>query len=247
MVHTVHIYNTLSRNKEVFIPLQSNRMSFYSCGPTVYHYAHIGNLRTYIFNDILKKVFKYAGYHVQHVMNITDVGHLTSDSDTGEDKMEKGAAREHKSVWQVAEYYTEAFRRDLHLLNIAEPDVWCKATDHIPEQIKQIQEITDHGYSYVIGDGVYFDTLKMAAYGKLARLKLQELEAGARVEVVEGKKNPTDFALWKATPPGIRRQMEWPATLDWTCTDEEYKQLLEYAKHNPNIEILEVEDVDETV
>ncbi len=240
----ITVFNTLTRKKEVLQPLSADALSFYSCGPTVYHYAHIGNLRTYIFNDVLKRVFKYAGYNVRHVMNITDVGHLTSDSDTGEDKMEKGAAREHKSVWQVAAFYTEAFQRDMTLLNILPPDVWCKATDHITEQIEQIQEIEKHGYAYVIEDGVYFDTSKLRDYGKLAQLNIEGLQAGARVDVVSGKRNPTDFALWKITDPGVQRQMEWTAELDWTGTDKEYEELKKYAALNPNIEIVEVEDVE---
>jgi cysteinyl-tRNA synthetase len=142
-------------------------------------------------------------------MNITDVGHLTSDGDEGDDKMEKGSAREGKTAWEVAAFYTAAFERDLQALNILPPDRWCKATDHIPEQIAQIQAIVDAGYGYVIADGVYFDTAKLPDYGKLARLKLDEQEAGARVDVVDGKRNPADFALWKLTPEGAKRQMEW--------------------------------------
>ena len=186
-------------------------MQFYSCGPTVYHYAHIGNLRTYIFNDLLKRVFLAAGYRVTQVMNITDVGHLTSDADEGEDKMEKGARREGKSVWDVAQYYTDAFFRDTTALNIIppEPKYVCKATDHIPEQIAQVQAIMNAGYAYVIDDGVYFDTAKLHDYGKLARLDLESLKAGARIEVAAGKRNPTDFALWKFSPKGEQRQMEW--------------------------------------
>lgn len=208
-MNTITLYNTLSRTKEVFHPLVAGKMGFYSCGPTVYHYAHLGNLRAYIFADTLKRVFKYVGYNVHHVMNITDVGHLTSDSDSGEDKMEKGSARENKSVWEIATFYTEAFQRDIRKLNITYPDVWCKATDHIAEQIAQIREIERAGYAYVIEDGVYFDTAKLSDYGKLARLKLNELQAGARVEVVSGKRNPTDFALWKFSPENEKRQMEW--------------------------------------
>jgi cysteinyl-tRNA synthetase len=205
----VTVFDTMTREKRVFEPLQQGRMSFYSCGPTVYHYAHLGNLRTYVFNDVLKRVFRHAGYHVEHVMNITDVGHLTSDGDDGDDKMEKGSAREGKSAWEIATFYTAAFERDLRALNIIPPDRWCKATDHIAEQIAQVQAIVDAGYGYVIDDGVYFDTAKLPDYGKLARLKLEEQEAGARVAVADGKKNPADFALWKFTPKGEKRQMEW--------------------------------------
>jgi cysteinyl-tRNA synthetase len=205
----ITLYNTLTRRKEPFVPLKEGQMGFYSCGPTVYHYAHIGNLRSYIFADILKRTFRFHGFAVTHVMNITDVGHLTSDSDSGEDKMEKGAAREHKSVWQVAEFYTDAFLRDMRALNLLMADHLPKATDHIPEQIKQIQQIKEAGYAYVIADGVYFDTSKLPDYGKLAGLNIEGLKAGARVDVVEGKRNPTDFALWKFSPVDSTRQMEW--------------------------------------
>jgi cysteinyl-tRNA synthetase len=241
----LHVFNTLTRQKELFVPLKENHMSFYSCGPTVYHYAHIGNLRSYIFADVLKRAFKQAGYNVQHVMNITDVGHLTSDSDTGEDKMEKGAAREKKSVWQIAEFYTEAFRRDLTLLHILAPDVWCKATDHIPEQQAQVQTILDNGYAYIIPDGIYFDVTKLPDYGKLAKLKLDELQAGARVEVAAGKRHPADFALWKFTPAGERRQMQWTARFEYLCTESEYKRIVSYALANPNIRVLAAPDAGE--
>lgn len=236
----------MSRSKELFVPIRTGEMRFYSCGPTVYHYAHIGNLRTYIFNDLVKRMFCYAQFDVTHVMNITDVGHLTSDADEGEDKMEKGARREGKSVWDVAQYYTDAFFRDIDALNIIRPEQEhiCKATDHIPEQIAQVQAIMDAGYAYVIDDGVYFDTVKLADYGKLARLDLESLKAGARVEVAAGKKNPTDFALWKLTEPQVKRQMEWPAEIHWTCTEKEYELLLALAKNNPHFTIEEVEDVE---
>lgn len=246
-LHPVTVWNTMSRSKEFFTPLHKGEMQFYSCGPTVYHYAHIGNLRTYIFNDLLKRMFLTAGYRVKHVMNITDVGHLTSDADEGEDKMEKGARREGKSVWDVAQYYTDAFFRDTAALNIIppEPKYVCKATDHIPEQIAQVQAIMNAGYAYVIEDGAYFDTAKLHDYGKLARLDLESLKAGARIEVAAGKRNPTDFALWKLTEPTVKRQMEWPAEFHWTCTEKEYEALVLLQKNNPHFEILEVEDVNE--
>lgn len=209
MAVPIQIYNTLTRRKEEFIPLRSQSLSFYSCGPTVYHFAHIGNLRTYIFNDLVKRSFMYAGYAVHHVMNITDVGHLTSDADVGDDKMEKGALREKKTVWQIAQEYTEAFKNDLRRLQILEPHVWCKATDYIDEQIAQIQDIEKNGYAYVIDDGVYFDTAKMSDYGKLAGLDISGLQAGARVEMVVGKRHACDFALWKFSPKDSQRQMEW--------------------------------------
>jgi len=180
----------------------------YTCGLTVYDYAHIGNLRSYIFEDILRRVLEFNGYRVKHVMNITDVGHLTSDADTGEDKMEKGSRRTGKSAWELAEYYTQVFKEDLKLLNIEEPTIWCKATDHIQEQIEFIQCIEAKGYTYRTSDGIYFDTSKLDNYGYLARLDIEGLRAGARIDIGE-KRNPTDFALWKFSPPGEKRQMEW--------------------------------------
>jgi cysteinyl-tRNA synthetase len=151
------------------------------------------------------------GYEVTHVMNVTDVGHLTSDADEGEDKMEKGAAREGKSVWEIADMYWSAFKQDMRRLNLSEPDVWCKATDHIPEQIALVKTLEKKGYTYVIADGVYMDTSKIPDYGKLARLDIKGLKAGVRVEMAEGKRNLTDFALWKFSPAGSKRLMEWPS------------------------------------
>jgi cysteinyl-tRNA synthetase len=202
------LYNTLTRKKEIFKPLKDKKVGLYTCGPTVYWFAHIGNLRTYIFEDILKRVLEYNGYKVKHVMNITDVGHLTSDADTGEDKIELGAKRERKSAWEIAEFYTKAFKNDLKLLNIKEPDVWVKATETIDDQIKLIKILEKKGFTYKISDGIYFDTSKLKNYGRLWPKKM-EIKPGARIEMVPGKKNPTDFALWKFTPPGVKRQMEW--------------------------------------
>ncbi len=204
------LYNSLSKQKESFHPLTPGHVGLYTCGPTVYDYAHIGNLRTYIFEDILKRVLKYNNYQVNHVMNITDVGHLTDDADNGEDKMEKGSKREGKTAWEIAEFYTQKFQENLKDLNILEPSIWCKATDHIPEQIAMVQTLTEKGYTYTTSDGIYFDTTKNADYGKLVDLQNQELQAGARVDMGE-KKNPHDFALWKFTPEGEKRQMEWNA------------------------------------
>ena len=180
----------------------------YACGPTVYDYAHIGNLRTYIFEDVLRRTLELAGFEVRHVVNITDVGHLTSDADTGEDKMEKGAKRTGKSAWEIAELYTQAFISDLRHLNILEPSIWCRATDHIDEQIYDIKTIEQAGYTYITSDGVYFDTSRLEQYGHLARLDVEGLNAGSRVELGE-KRNATDFALWKFSPKGQQRQMEW--------------------------------------
>jgi len=181
----------------------------YTCGPTVYHFAHIGNLRTYVFEDLLKRALLLEGLQVQHVMNITDVGHLTSDQDSGEDKMEQGALREGKSVWEIAEHYTRAFQADLAKLNILPPDVWCKATDHIPEQIALVERLFAKGFAYSTADGVYFDTARFPQYGALARKDVDGQIAGARVELAEGKRSPADFALWKLSPKGSTRLMEW--------------------------------------
>jgi len=204
------LYNTLSKQKEEFHPLNPGQVGMYSCGPTVYHYVHLGNLRAYFFADILKRVLKYNGYNVNHIMNITDVGHLTDDADQGEDKMEKGSRREGKTAWEIAEYYTEKCKENLRDLNILEPSMWTKATDHIPDQIEMVQKLIEKGLTYTTRDGIYFDTTQVSDYGKLVNLQNQELEAGARVDMGE-KRNPHDFALWKFTAPGEKRQMEWEA------------------------------------
>ncbi len=205
----LYLYNSLTRKKQAFTPIKSGMVGLYTCGPTVYNYAHIGNLRTYIFEDILKRVLLYNGYAVKHVMNITDVGHLTGDRDMGEDKMEAGAAREGKSAWEIAEYYTQSFKKDIELLNILAPDVWVKATDTLPEQIALIGTLEEKGYTYRTSDGIYFDTAQFKDYTKLSHQDLEALKEGARVERNPEKRNPTDFALWKFSPPGSKRQMEW--------------------------------------
>ena len=205
----ISLYNTLSRNKEEFQPIQAGKVGLYTCGPTVYNYAHIGNLRTYIFEDILKRALQYNGYRVKHIMNITDVGHLTGDRDMGEDKMEKGAQREGKTAWDIAEFYTQAFKQDIQHLNILEPDIWVKATDTIDDQIALIKVLEAKGYTYATGDGIYFDTSKFTDYTKLSGQHLDALQEGARVERNPEKRNPTDFALWKISPAGVQRQMEW--------------------------------------
>ena len=204
----LQLYDTYRRRLCRFEPLRGNEVGMYACGPTVYDYAHIGNLRTYIFEDVLRRTLEFCGYRVRHVINITDVGHLTSDADTGEDKVEEGARRAGKSAWEIAELYTRAFRDDFQKLNILEPAVWCRATDHIAEQIDDIAEIERHGFTYTTTDGVYFDTAKLKDYGHLARLDRAGLEAGARVGIGE-KKCVTDFALWKFSPEDQVRQMEW--------------------------------------
>ncbi len=205
---SIYLYNTLNRRIEELKTIKKNKVSLYTCGPTVYNYAHIGNLRTYVFEDVLKRVLQYDNYKVKHVMNITDVGHLTDDADAGEDKMEKGSAREGKTAWELAEFYTHEFRLDIEQLNIVEPSIWCRATDHISEQIHLIKKLEKKGFTYATSDGIYFDTNKLKDYGKLANLQNQELRAGVRVDIGD-KKNTTDFALWKFSPKLQKRQMEW--------------------------------------
>jgi len=205
----IRLFNTLSRTVEDFQPLNPPKVGFYACGPTVYDRAHIGNHRANIFDDILRRTLIHAGYEVKFVMNITDVGHLTSDADEGEDKLEKGAKREKLSVWDVAEKYTQLFKLDLAALNIAEPDQWLKATDNIPEQIALIQKLEAKGFTYKTSDGIYYDTNKFPNYGKLARLNVEGQKEGARVEANTEKRNPSDFALWKFSPKEEKRQMEW--------------------------------------
>jgi cysteinyl-tRNA synthetase len=205
----LHLYNTLTRRKDLFVPIKADSVGLYTCGPTVYNYAHIGNLRTYIFEDVLKRVLVYNGYRVRHVMNITDVGHLTGDRDMGEDKLEAGARREGKSAWEIAAHYTDAFKRDMRHLNIQEPTIWCRATDTIPEQIALIRQLESRDYTYQTSDGVYFDTARFENYARLSSQNLDALQEGARVEKNPEKRNPTDFALWKFSPEGVQRQMEW--------------------------------------
>ena len=205
---TLKLYDTYERKLREFVPLEPGRVGLYTCGPTVYDYAHIGNLRTYIFEDFLRRVLEFNGYVVNQVMNITDVGHLVSDSDTGEDKMEKGSRRTGKTAEEIAEQYTQAFRNDLARLNIIDPTIWCRATDHIQEQIDFVSCIEKKGYTYQTSDGIYFDTTKLSDYGTLGRLDIDGLRAGSRIDMGE-KKNVTDFALWKFSPKDKQRQMEW--------------------------------------
>ncbi|HUV46537.1 MAG TPA: cysteine--tRNA ligase [Candidatus Bathyarchaeia archaeon] len=203
------IFNSLSRKVEVFKPNKYPQVGMYTCGPTVYDFAHIGNFRTYILSDIVQRTLKYLGFRVKSVMNITDVGHLTSDADTGEDKLEKGARREGKTAWDIAEKYTKIFLSDAKKLNILAPTVLCKATDHIKEQVELVRKLEEKGYTYKTSDGIYFDTSKFPNYAKLAKLDLKGLKEGARVEKNPEKKNFTDFALWKFSPKGKKRDMEW--------------------------------------
>ncbi len=205
----LRLYNSLTRAKESFQPVQAGQVGLYTCGPTVYNYAHIGNLRTYIFEDVLKRTLSYHGYEVKHVMNITDVGHLTGDRDMGDDKLEEGARREGKTAWEIAAYYTAAFRQDMERLNLLEPSIWCKATDTIPEQIELIRTLEDKGYTYRTRDGIYFDTARFPGYTRLSHQNIEALQEGARVEINPEKRSATDFALWKFSPADVQRQMEW--------------------------------------
>jgi cysteinyl-tRNA synthetase len=204
------IYNTLSRSIEEFKPIKKGKVGLYTCGPTVYNYAHIGNLRTYVFEDILKRVLEYNNYKVKHIMNITDVGHLTSDADDGEDKMEKGAAREGKTAWEISDFYEKTFLNDLNELNCEPANKYPRATDHINEQINLINELQKKGFAYRIFDGIYFDTLKLGErYWQLSK-KTDWLIEKTRIPVLLDKKNHTDFALWKFSNRLIgERQMEW--------------------------------------
>jgi len=203
------LFNTLGREKQVFKPIEAGKASVYTCGPTVYNFQHIGNFRTFLFEDFLKRVLIYNGYEVTHIMNITDVGHLVSDDDEGEDKMEKGSEREGKSVWEISEHYTKVFMDDAKALNIIPPTKYTKATEYIQEQIDMVKCLEDRGYTYKTADGVYFDTSKLSHYGELAQLDIEGLEEGKRIGSTGEKKNKTDFALWKFSPAGQKRQMEW--------------------------------------
>ena len=200
------LYNTKSRKKEKFSA--ENKVGMYCCGPTVYSYAHIGNMRTYIFEDVLRRTLEYLGYKIEHVMNITDVGHLTGDADSGDDKMEKGAAREGKTVWDIAEFYTEAFFKNCQDLKILRPSIIPKATEHIKEMIDMVQKLVEKGYTYETADGIYFDTSKFTDYAKFARLDIENLQEGHRIKIGD-KKHKTDFALWKFSPKDSKRAMEW--------------------------------------
>ena len=198
----LRVWNTLTRKKEDFVPIniKENVVNMYSCGPTVYNRAHIGNMRAYVFMDTLRKVLKYNGYKLNHVMNITDVGHLTSDEDTGEDKMEKSAKEKNMSVYEIAKIYTDSFLNDINKLNIESPEHIAKATEHIKQMEDYVIQIMNNGYAYETSKGVYFDTSKLKSYGELSRIDLKNQKAGARIEVDPEKKNPLDFALWIKAP-----------------------------------------------
>ncbi len=201
------LYNTLTRKKEDFAPLDGRVVRMYSCGPTVYNYAHIGNLRTYVFMDLLRRSLKYEGYKIKGVMNITDVGHLLSDSDDGEDKMQKAAREQNKDPYEIAAFYTKIFFEDLAKLNIGRPELTPKATDHIADMEKYVAGLIEKGVAYETDDGIYFDISAFPDYGKLSGIKLEDQQAGARVEVNDGKRNPADFALWKKAPK--EHIMQW--------------------------------------
>lgn len=204
------VYNTLTRKKEDFVPIDEKCVRMYSCGPTVYSYAHIGNLRTYVFMDLIRRVLRYDGYKLKGVMNITDVGHLLSDGDEGEDKMAKAAREQKKTPWEIAAYYTDVFFKDIEALNIGKPEVIAKATEHIPEMIEFVQALQDKGFAYEITDGIYYDIGKFPSYGKLSGQVVDEKEAGARVEENSEKRHPADFALWKKADKNHIMQWESP-------------------------------------
>ena len=203
----IYFYNTLTKKKELFKSLEPKNVKMYSCGPTVYKDATIGNMRTNLFQDTLRRVLEYNGYKVKQVMNITDVGHLVSDGDEGEDKMLKSAREEHKTPMEIAEYYTKLFFKDLEILNVEIPEVICKATDHIKEMLEMVQKIIERGYAYETSTAIYFDVSKLDEYGILSGIKLDEQKSGARVEVDPEKKNPYDFALWIKAPEN--HLMKW--------------------------------------
>jgi cysteinyl-tRNA synthetase len=205
----LRLFNTMGRDIRPFVPLVEGKVGLYACGPTVYNYAHIGNLRSYIFEDILRKALEYAGYNVRHVMNVTDVGHLTGDTDDGEDRITKSARETGKTVWEIAAFYTKAFFRDFGLLRCAPPTIVCKATDHIQEMIDLIKRIEANGFTYSAGGNLFFDISKFPAYGKLALLDKQTLRPGARIAVDEGKRNPADFALWLTRSKFEHQAMLW--------------------------------------
>ena len=197
---SIKFYNTLTRKKEEFIPINAKEVRIYSCGPTVYYFAHIGNLRAYLFMDNLRRVLKYNGYKLKHVMNITDVGHLVSDADEGEDKMMKAARRENKNPYEIAEFYMNAFLKDIDKLNIDRPEIVARATEHIDVMEEYVKKIIENGYTYQTEDTIYFDTSKLDKYGVLSNRNVEDQKAGARVEFDKNKKNISDFALWIKAP-----------------------------------------------
>ena len=208
-VHTLRIFNTLGRQVQEFVPRTEGAVRLYSCGPTVYDYATIGNFRTFIFVDVLRRTLSALGYEVRHMMNITDVGHLASDADEGEDKMVAGARREGTTVWEIAAFYTERFFADAAALNLLRPHVVAKATEHIPDMIALIRRLEERGFTYVAGGNVFFDVARFARYGELALLDCQRLQAGARISVDQSKRNPEDFGLWFTRSKFENQAMIW--------------------------------------
>ena len=211
----VKLYNTLTKTKEEFKPIDNKEVKIYTCGPTVYSYAHIGNFRTYIFMDNIRRVLKYNGYDLKHVMNITDVGHLESDADEGEDKMEKAARKENKNPYEIAKYYESMFFRDIERLNIEKPETIARATEHIPEMIEYVQKLIDNGYAYETSRGIYFDISKLDKYPVLSNRNIDDQIAGARVEVDKEKRNPYDFAIWIKAPENHIMKWESPWGLSY--------------------------------
>lgn len=203
------VFNSLGRRLEEFQPIEPGRVRMYSCGPTVYSYQHLGNLRTYVFADTLKRALRWKGYDVHHVINITDVGHLVADADQGADKIEEAARREHRSVEEITGHYTEVFLEDLACLSVGMPDEWTKATAFVPQMIEFAKELEAKGVTYRLPEGLYLDTARVARYGELAVVDLARLEEGARIGEVEGRRNPTDFALWRTYADPERRLMWW--------------------------------------
>ncbi len=211
----IKLYNTLTKQKENFVPLNGNEVRIYSCGPTVYSFAHIGNFRTYVFVDNLRRILEYNGYTLKHVMNITDVGHLESDSDEGEDKMEKAARKENKSPYEIAKFYTEAFFKDMDKLNIERPEIIAKATEHIEDMLEFAKEIVKNGYGYETSTAIYFDVSKLDKYPVLSNRNIEDQIAGARVDVDPEKRNPYDFAIWIKAPENHIMKWESPWGLSY--------------------------------
>src|SRR5690554_3960375 len=205
----ISLHNTLSRTVETFEPLERNLVRMYCCGPTVYNYAHIGNLRTYVFEDLLRRTFEFSGFDVKHVMNVTDVGHLTDDGDDGEDKMVKSSKESGRDVYEIARLYTDAFFADTDELNILRPHIACRATEHIGDMIALIKRLEEKGHTYVAGGNVYFSIDTFSRYGELARLNLDELQSGARIDVDRNKRNPKDFVLWFTKSKFENQVMLW--------------------------------------
>jgi cysteinyl-tRNA synthetase len=205
----LRLFNTMSREKDVFAPISDERVGLYTCGPTVYNYAHIGNLRTYIHEDVLRRTLEHLGYNVYHVENITDVGHLESDADDGEDKMSLGAEREGKTVWEIARFYEEAFVEDTKRLNILMPHRTCRAAEHVEDMIAFVEKLVESGHGYVVDGNVYFDISKADDYGKLARLVLDGDDGEARVDVDSRKRDPRDFVLWFSNSKFPNQVMQW--------------------------------------